>query len=103
VTNIREHVLGQQRRRRRRPLGRARRAQLPRLAREREQVLLSAVRAADPGESVLEQAAVQVPQNLLVDEAAPEPEPPLEALLPLAPDLVEVRFEQTVIGRGGRV
>ncbi len=48
VSHLLEHVLGQQRRRRRRPLRRTRRAQLPRLARESEQVLFRAVRAPDP-------------------------------------------------------
>ncbi len=98
VGHLLEHVLRQQRRRRRRPLRRARRAQLPRLAREREQVLLSAFGTPDPGEAVLEQTAVEVAQNLLVDEAPPEPVPALEALLPLPPDLLEVRFEEAIQG-----
>ena len=50
-----------------------RRAQLPRLAREREQVLLRALGTPDPGEAVLKEAAVEIPPHLLVDEAAPAP------------------------------
>ena len=103
VTDLLEHILRQQRRRRRRPLRRARRAQLPRLAREGEQELLSAIRAADPHEAVLIETAVEVPSDLLVDEAPPEPVPPLEALLPLALHLVVQRIEEAVQGCRARV
>jgi hypothetical protein len=94
-----KHLLGQQRRRRRRPLRRARRAQLPGLARESEQVLLSAVGAPIRAKPFSKEPAVEVPQHLLVDEAAPKPVPPLEALLPLPPHLVEVGLEEPVEGR----
>ena len=52
----------------------------------------NAVSMPDPGEAVLEEAAVEIPPHLLVDEAAPEPTAALEALLPLPPHLVEVRL-----------
>jgi hypothetical protein len=45
VTDPFEYVLGQQHRRRRRTLRRTRRAQIPRLARKREQVLFGAIAA----------------------------------------------------------
>ena len=94
-----EYILGQQRRRRRRTLRRTRRAQIPRLAREREQLLLGAVGTPDTRKPVLKQPAVEVPQHLLVDEAAPETAPSLEALLPLPPYLVEVGLEEAIEGR----
>jgi len=100
VGHLLEHVLHQQRRRRHRTLGRARRTQLAGLARERQQVLLSAVGAPDAGEAVLEEVAVELAQHLLVDEAAPETVPPLIPLLPLAPDLVELSVEEAVEGSG---
>ena len=80
-----------------------RRAQLPRLTREGEQVLLSAVRAPDPGESVLEKATVEIAPNLLVDEASPESTPALEAVLQLPLDLLEVSFEETIQRRRARI
>jgi predicted nucleic acid-binding protein len=64
-------------------LAAALRAQLTRLARKGKQLLRVAVRAPHAGEAILEKPAVQVPPHLLVDEAPPEPVPPLEALLPL--------------------
>jgi len=96
VADLLQHLLAEQDRRGRRPPGRTRRAQLASLARKGEQVLLSAVRAPHPREAVLEKPAVQVPPNLLVDEAAPEAVPPLEALLPLPLHLVVQRIEQAV-------
>jgi len=75
------------------------RAQLPRLARKGEQILLRALGTPNPREAVLEEAAVEVPLHLLVDEASPEPAPALEALLPLPPHLVEVRLKEPVEGR----
>jgi len=84
------------------PLRRARRTQLASLAREREQVLLGAVGAPDPGEAVLIETAVKVSANLLVNEGPPESEAALEALLPLPLHLVKVRIEQAVQrGRAG--
>ena len=80
-------------------LATTRRAQLPRLARKGEQVLLSAIRTPDPGEAVLKETAVEIPPHLLLDEAAPEPAAALEALLPLPPHLFEVRLEEPVKGR----
>jgi len=79
-----------------RPPGRTRRAQLPRLTRKREQVLLVTVGTLHPGEAVLIKAAVQVPPHLIVDETPPEPVPPFEALLPLPPHLVVMRLDETI-------
>jgi hypothetical protein len=59
VADLFEYVLGQQRRRRRRTLRRARRAQIQRLARERERVLLGAVRTPDTRKPILKQPAVE--------------------------------------------
>jgi hypothetical protein len=93
VCHLLKYVLGEQRRSRRRALRRTRRARLPHLAWECEQVLLGAVGAPDASEAVLEESAVEVAQVLLVDEAAPVTVPPLEALLPLPTHLAEVRIE----------
>ena len=79
-----------------RPPGRTRRAQLPRLTRKCEQVLLVTVGTLHPGEAVLEKPAVHVPPHLFVDKAPPETVPALEALLPLPLDLVEVGFDETI-------
>ena len=68
-----EGLVGEQRGRRSRALRSARRAQITGLAREGQQILLGTVGAAHPGEPVLEQAAVQVAPNLLVDEPTPVP------------------------------
>jgi len=103
VADLFEYVLGQQRRRRRRTLRRTRRAQLPRLAREREQVLLGAVGTPDTRKPVLKQPAVEVAQHLLVDEAAPEAVSALETLLPLPLHLVEVRLEEAIERRGAGI
>ena len=65
-------------------------------------VLLVTVGILDPGEAVLEQAAIQVPSHLLVDEAPPETVPALEALLPLPPHLVVQRLEKAEGVRGSR-
>jgi hypothetical protein len=66
-------------------------------------VLLRAVRAADAGESVLIETAVEIAPNLLVYKAPPESEAPLVALLPLPPDLFEMGLEEVVEGRGARI
>ncbi len=52
--------------------------------------------APHPGEAVFEQAAIQVPPNLLVDKAAPEPVPALESLFPQPLHLLEQRIEEAV-------
>ena len=96
VTDLLEHILRQQSRRRRRPLRRARRAQLPRLAREGEQVLLSAFGTPDPGEAVLEQATVEIAPYLLDDKPPLEPAPALEALLPLTALATTTRTKPTI-------
>lgn len=97
-----EDLVGQQRGRRSRALRSARRAQITGLAREGQQILLGTVGAAHPGEPVLEQAAVQVAPNLLVDEPTPVPILPLESLLPLRLNLVEMGLEEAVQGCGPR-
>ena len=76
---------------------------LPRLAGVIQQVLRVAVRTPHAGETILEKPAVQVPPHLPVDEAAPEAKPPLEALLPLPPHLLEQRIEKAVQGCRARV
>jgi hypothetical protein len=98
VPYLLQHILRQQRRCRRPALGGARRAQVTGLARKGEQVLGVTLRALDAGETVLEKAAVLVPPHLLVDQAAPVAVPPLEALLPLRLDLVEVGLDKSVQG-----
>jgi len=97
-----EDLVGEQRGRRSRALRSARRAQITGLAREGQQILLGTVGAAHPGEPVLEQAAVQVAPNLLVDEPTPVPILPLESLLPLRLNLVEMGLEEAVQGCGPR-
>ena len=49
-----------------------------------------------PSEVVLIQTAVEVAPDLLIDETPPEPEPTLEAVLPLPLNLLEVSFEETI-------
>ena len=51
-----------------------------------------------PTPTSLEKAAVLVLPHLLVDQAAPVAVPPLEALLPLPLDLVEVGLDKSVQG-----
>jgi len=93
MADLGEYILRQEPRHRRRPLRRARRTQLPGLAREGEQVLLSAFGTPDPGDAILVETAVEVAHHLLVDDAPPESKAPLETLLPLPLHLVEVRVE----------
>ena len=85
-----------------RPLRRTRWTKRPRLTRERDEHLRPALRAAQSGEAALVDAAVEVAQNLRVEETPPPPEPRFEAVFPQALDLVVVPLDEAVQGRRAR-
>jgi hypothetical protein len=63
----------------------------------------SASTAANPGEAVVEDAAVEVAADGLVQESPPEAVAPLEALLPLVAHVVVDRLDETVQRRRVRL
>ena len=105
MTHVCEHVLAQERRERRRPLGRARGAQPAPLAREGHQELRPARAAPHAGEAVLQDAAVEVRADRLAGAAPPETVASLEALLPLVVHVGECartsRYNGVASGRRG--
>lgn len=77
-------------------LGPARRAEPAPLAGKGEQVLGGAVGTADAGEAPLEDAAVEVPRDHAVEQAAPEAVAALEEVFPGPLDSLELGIEQQV-------
>jgi hypothetical protein len=82
-------------------LGAAGRAEPAPIAGKGEQVLGGAIGTADAGEASLEDAAVEVPRDHAVEEAAPEAVPALEEVFPGPLDPLVEGLEQHVQGRLG--
>lgn len=82
-------------------LGPAGRAEPAPFAGKGEQVLGGAIGTADAGEASLEDAAVEIPRDHAVEEAAPEAVPALEEVFPGPFDPLVQGLEQRVQGRVG--
>jgi hypothetical protein len=96
VPNLSNHLLHQVRAEDPGTLGGARRAERPRLTRERHQKLGRALRTPDPGEAAAEVATVGVRRHDPVQEAPPTTVEPLETLLPAALDLFVEGLDKAV-------
>jgi hypothetical protein len=103
VTDRFEHILAQPVRRLGRALRSARGAKPPALAREGHEHVLAAVSAADAGEAILENAAIEIALDDSVDASPPEPETRLETLLPFPFDRLEPCLEKAIERRGLRL
>lgn len=96
MADIGEHLLAQEGGLRGGARGGARRAQPAVFAGERDEILGPAGAAADAGETVLQDAAVEVRADGLIREGPPEPVAPLEALLPAVTASGVMRLEEAV-------
>jgi hypothetical protein len=94
VSDIFEHLFGKQSTEHRPPLGGTRRAQPASLAGEGHQELSPAVVADNPCETSVVDPTVEKGEDGLLDGAAPEAVAALEALLPLALDLVVAALDE---------
>jgi hypothetical protein len=98
VADIDKHLLAQERRQRRSPLGRAGGAQPTALAREGDEELGAALSTAHPGEAVVENAAVEIRPDGPLGGDTPEAVAGLEALLSAVTDIGVARRDETVEG-----
>jgi hypothetical protein len=102
VSDVLDHVLGQENAEERAPLGGTRGAEAAPLAREGDEVLGAALGAADPGEAAVEEAAVEKAVDRVLDAATPEAEAALEVLLPAPLDLVVEGVDEPIQRRVSR-
>jgi hypothetical protein len=96
-----ENILPQAVRRLGRALRSARGAEPSSLTREGHERLVPAASAADAGEAMIENAAIEIAFDNSIDASPPEPR--LEALLPFAFDRLEPRLEKAIERRDTRL
>jgi hypothetical protein len=96
VADVGDHLVLEEGRELGGALGPAGRTEPPTFARESQEELGGAVGAPDAGEASLEDAAVEVPRDHPVEDAAPEAVAALEEILPSPLDGREQGLEQRV-------